>query len=390
MALNGLFLGGVVEGQQAAQEAAAREKTLDLAVRAQDFNERAKTAELGMQQQKLQFEDKKELRAVVDSLTAGAKDSLTAAQTWLRENPGADPSAIGFLVSTAEGFASRLDQIAGADIAAANLRKTIEQFKTSTGAIQKAKPSSMVVEGAAKGAASVAQAQQEVTGGLGALQGQTEGQKITAALPAKAAEAGAVAGAQAEAQLPFQIRLKQAEAAINAATAANAPKDKFKDANILRDEFNVLTKDFRTVNDAYNKIKSTSDTGAGDMSLLYSYVKLLDPGSVVRESEFATAAASGSYGERIQGLVQRIATGQRLPPSLRKDFLAEAANIYNGQKVQYDAIKDRYTSIAKKYGLDVADVIVDTTTPAQATGPLSDLSAEELMKVKKALGGKSN
>jgi len=78
--------------------------------------------------------------------------------------------------------------------------------------------------------------------------------------------------------LPPKFRLEQMK---------NAPGQE----NTLRDEFNTLTRDFRTVQDAHSKIKSVANTGAGDMSLLYSYVKLLDPGSVVRESDFATAAA---------------------------------------------------------------------------------------------------
>jgi hypothetical protein len=137
----------------------------------------------------------------------------------------------------------------------------------------------------------------------------------------------------------------------------------FKQENTLRDEYNTLTKDFRTVQDAYNKLVGTSDTGAGDMSLLYSYVKLLDPGSVVRESEFATAAASGSYGERIQGLVQRVMTGERLPPSLRAEFKAEAKSIYEGQKTGYDNAGKQYSELARKAGIDPSAVVIPYDTP---------------------------
>jgi len=139
----------------------------------------------------------------------------------------------------------------------------------------------------------------------------------------------------------------------------------FKNENTLRDEFNTLTKDFRTVQDAYTKIKGTSSTGAGDMSMLYAYVKLLDPGSVVRESEFATAAASGSFGERIRGAVKSIEEGGRLPPSLRADFMSEAGNIYNGQKQGYDRIKTNYSSLAERNRLKPENVVVDYAAPEQ-------------------------
>jgi len=144
----------------------------------------------------------------------------------------------------------------------------------------------------------------------------------------------------------------------------------FKQANTLRDEYNTITKDFRTVQDAYNKIQSTSNTGAGDMSLLYSYVKLLDPGSVVRESEFATAAASGSFGEQIQGAVSRIMSGERLPDSLRNAFKSEATRIYQGQKVSFDNAGKAYSEIAKRNGINPDDVIVPYATALPTQPPV--------------------
>lgn len=139
--------------------------------------------------------------------------------------------------------------------------------------------------------------------------------------------------------------------------------------NTLRDEFNALTKDFRTVQDAHTKIRNVANTGAGDMSLLYSYVKLLDPGSVVRESEFATAAASGSFGERVQGAMQRVISGQRLPPDLRNDFLREADNLYKSQQEGAKRIQQNYTDIAKRMNLDPRNIITDYTSPAGTALP---------------------
>jgi len=138
--------------------------------------------------------------------------------------------------------------------------------------------------------------------------------------------------------------------------------------NELRDEYSALTKDFRAVQDAHTKITTASPTGAGDMSLLYNYVKLLDPTSVVRESEFAAAAASGSFGERVQTAVNRVMTGQRLSPELRKDFINEASNLYKAQKVGADRIKEQYTSMAKRAKLNPEDVIVDYSAPVAPSG----------------------
>jgi len=161
--------------------------------------------------------------------------------------------------------------------------------------------------------------------------------------------------------LPPKLRLEQMK---------NAPTQE----NTLRDEFNTLTRDFRTVQDAHSKIKSVANTGAGDMSLLYSYVKLLDPGSVVRESEFATAAASGSFGERIQGLAQRVMSGQRLPPDLRTDFIREADSIYTSQKDGADRLEKQYRDIAKRGNLNPENVIVNyASSSGTALPPVNTL-----------------
>jgi hypothetical protein len=134
-------------------------------------------------------------------------------------------------------------------------------------------------------------------------------------------------------------------------------------ANELRDEVNTLNKDFRVVQDAHTKIKNVADTGAGDMSLLYSFVKLLDPGSVVRESEFAAAAQSGSFGERVQGAVERVISGKRLTGTLRQDFINEANNLYTSQKSGADRVIKHYSDIAKRSGINSEDVIVPYAAP---------------------------
>jgi len=159
-------------------------------------------------------------------------------------------------------------------------------------------------------------------------------------------------------------------------------------ANELRDEFNALTKDFRAVQDAHTKITTTSPTGAGDMSLLYNYVKLLDPTSVVRESEFAAAAASGSFGERVQTAVNKVMTGQRLDANLRKDFINEASNLYKAQKAGADRIKDQYTNMAKRAKLNPEDVIVDYAAPTApvATGTSSNIPQAAIDFLKQGRG----
>ena len=149
----------------------------------------------------------------------------------------------------------------------------------------------------------------------------------------------------------------------------------FSNENALRDEYTAQTANFRVINDAYKKIMTTADTGAGDMSLLYQYVKLLDPGSVVRESEFATAAASGSFGDQVQGAAQRIATGKRLTPELKAQFRNEAQNIFDQQQSSANQTAEQYRRLATDYGLDPTRVV-----PGSAKSYVTEAEAEAAFK----------
>ena len=141
----------------------------------------------------------------------------------------------------------------------------------------------------------------------------------------------------------------------------------FTQANALRDEYRGLTSEFRTVQTAYENIRSAAkaNDGAGDMSLLYSYVKLLDPTSVVREGEFATAAASGSFGERVQGAVARVISGARMPETLRDSFIREAKNLYANQRRGHDAIADQYETLSKRFGIEPNMVVTRFSRPQE-------------------------
>ncbi len=144
-------------------------------------------------------------------------------------------------------------------------------------------------------------------------------------------------------------------------------KQTYKDSQSLRKEFLGQSKDYVKVRDAYTRVKgSTADPSpAGDLSLIFNYMKMLDPGSVVRESEFATAAATGSYGDRIQASVQKVMSGERLTKKQRNDFVSKASVLMNGMKKQHKKRERNYRSIASKNKLPVDEVVIDITAPVE-------------------------
>lgn len=136
----------------------------------------------------------------------------------------------------------------------------------------------------------------------------------------------------------------------------------------LRTEFNTLTKDYRTVADAYGRIQSAQETGPGDISLIFSYMKLLDPTSTVREGEFATAQNAGGVPERLIAQYNRLISGERLAPETRTQFLDQAQGLYDQATRDYQRTKTRYEDLATRYGADPANVTADfgSTAPPRA------------------------
>jgi hypothetical protein len=134
------------------------------------------------------------------------------------------------------------------------------------------------------------------------------------------------------------------------------PKESFANEKDIYSQYSNSdpVKTYETVKGAYERVRQSAalDTGAGDMGLIYGYMKMLDPGSVVRESEFAMAAQTGSYGEQIQGLVQRVLTGERLTPSQRMAFQQAAEKLYDEAAGNLNSVNSQFTGRATRYNVD--------------------------------------
>jgi hypothetical protein len=77
---------------------------------------------------------------------------------------------------------------------------------------------------------------------------------------------------------------------------------------------------------------SVHPDAAGDLALIFNFMRMQDPGSVVREGEFAIAAASRSLPGDIQALFQSVSNGTRLTPAQRKQFVNRAEGIWKSQQ----------------------------------------------------------
>jgi hypothetical protein len=150
----------------------------------------------------------------------------------------------------------------------------------------------------------------------------------------------------------------------------------FDEASKLRGDFRADSKPFVTISESWKRLKSVADkpSAAGDLALLFNYMKILDPGSAVRESEFANAETAASIPERIRGAWQKVRTGERLDPEVRADFVAQARNQVDAQRSLQSRLVEQYGAMAQRRGINREDVIVDYDSPEAApaaTGPVS-------------------
>lgn len=94
----------------------------------------------------------------------------------------------------------------------------------------------------------------------------------------------------------------------------------------MRKEIHDLTQDDRTVINSYNKVKAAArmPSAQNDLSLIFGYMKMLDPGSVVREGEFANAQNTAGIPDRVINAYNKAREGTRLNDDQRNGFVQSA------------------------------------------------------------------
>ena len=103
-----------------------------------------------------------------------------------------------------------------------------------------------------------------------------------------------------------------------------------------------------------------------DIALIFSFMKTLDPGSTVREGEFATAANAGGIPDRIVATYNKALKGEFLADDeQRNNFINTAKKSYFGLTTEAKSVADRYRSMAKDRGIP-ENLVVPSNTFQQA------------------------
>lgn len=144
----------------------------------------------------------------------------------------------------------------------------------------------------------------------------------------------------------------------------------------LRGEFKgePVYKAHQEMQSAYSQIKQSlaQESPAGDLAGATKIMKLLDPGSVVRESELGMAMQASGLMDRATNYANMVITGQKLTPQQRKDFQKLADALYSESVKQFNSKRSEYEKLGGEYGLNAGRALGGAAAMPE-TGSVDDL-----------------
>jgi hypothetical protein len=152
----------------------------------------------------------------------------------------------------------------------------------------------------------------------------------------------------------------------------------------LRATFTTEMKPFTDLAQAFRKVEAAAlnPSAAGDISLVYGYMKILDPGSTVMQGEQATAANAGGVSDRVRAMYNKALTGETLADNVRQDFYAQSRNLIESQRPLQQDISERYGLIATQNKLDPNQIVFDPFKRIRTPAEIAAEAAKEKEKDK--------
>lgn len=192
----------------------------------------------------------------------------------------------------------------------------------------------------------------------------------------------------------MESRAKQQAESAETKAAEKRVSDQLKLEEGLRKEIfgNDVAKEYLKAQVAYDKVLNAAKLGsaAGDVALVFNFMKTLDPGSTVSSGEQASASNTTNVPGQIINTYNRLLTGERLNPEQRQEFLRAANTALEAQSAAFRRFVEGYKGIAQRSGANINNIlpvgvggsaaeassVPRVTTPAAPTNaPAIDLAA---------------
>lgn len=159
-----------------------------------------------------------------------------------------------------------------------------------------------------------------------------------------ASKAGAITTARGEAQM-------------------KTPKERFAALRDLQGDWRKVDAPVKETQRQYQIMETglkrfkEGDKNGGSQAVLVTFQKILDPSSVVRESEYDRSPEGLGLKQRMQGWLERLQTGGAGVPEAELEAMVKTAKDFlDGMATYNDLERDRITQAAKEAGLDPARV----------------------------------
>jgi hypothetical protein len=152
--------------------------------------------------------------------------------------------------------------------------------------------------------------------------------------------------------IDYQMALKRAGAqTINLGEGQRGLENEMKLASAFKGE--PVYKAFDEMRGSFQQITTglNQKSPAGDLTAATKFMKLLDPGSVVRESELFLAMQATGALDRFTDVANKIISGTKLTEQQRADFRNVAEQLYNAAATSYNTKRDEYLQFGQSQGL---------------------------------------
>ena len=161
----------------------------------------------------------------------------------------------------------------------------------------------------------------------------------------------------------------------------NAPLSPTVESTIINRLSNQYTKAAGTVSELSRQVNLMNtgleaarrgDLAAGSQAVLVTFQKILDPTSVVRESEYARSAEGQALLARIEGAYEKLKSGGAgVPLSELEKYAKLGAEMTKAQMGSFNAAKERIGKTADRYRIP-RELVIENMDYGAQTGPPSD------------------